>query len=521
MATQNPTHEILTAQDLHAGIRLPLAAKDVLSNDSSFEPHSSFTTVEIISTTDKTQCKVDTLVRDAASVCAWLGQKMVAEEQDLSYRMKLLICERFTETSTVFPITMDRETFSAVCTAMKLPPNYVSLIPQHNGRFLRIYGPDIEGFILHMRNPGFSFITTYDHSEKTIYGLILGTAEKDIKKLVGNIETSDLTCWPPVLVSICLLELKFTWIEESLTVCYKKLVNTEKSVGTFTDFLLKPKDVDREWLQKLDFEPLARDLTIISTSIARSDHACAIAQNMIRVIEESYDSYLEDLKNVGIERARRAQRSRNSAPNTGVLTRVSELKSSFQVLLLECQFYLRRTEANRQTIYSLIAQKDNLITTRIAEYSLEENQNMKAIAEYSLEESQNMKIIAEANTRDSAAMVVISIVTIVFLPGTFVSSLFSTTIFNFQSDDGGVVKEHWHGIYWAITAPITLAILTGAFLFWKLRYSREKERRKTKAVPKFDPTMSRAHTVVRFDTHPHTTAGASLVEKRAATISEP
>jgi len=219
---------------------------------------------------------------------------------------------------------------------------------------------------------------------------------------------------------------------------------------------------------------------------------------MIGVIEESYESYLEDLKNVETAKAKRAQPSRNSSPNTGLLTRVSELKSSFQVLLLECQFYLRRTEANRQTIYSLIAQKDNLITTRIAEYSLEENQNMK--------------IIAEANTRDSAAMVVISIVTIVFLPGTFVSSLFSTTIFNFQSDDAGVVKNHWHGIYWAITAPVTLAILVGAFLFWKLRYSIDKKMRKERAVP-----MSRAHTM-RYDTA-DSTVGA-LSEKRV-TIAEP
>jgi len=162
-----------------------------------------------------------------------------------------------------------------------------------------------------------------------------------------------------------------------------------------------------------------------------------------------------------------------------------------------CQIFGRKVQKHNpkfSTIYSLIAQKDNLITTRIAEYSLEENQNMK--------------IIAEANTRDSAAMVAISIVTMVFLPGTFVSSLFSTTIFDFQSDNGMVVKNHWHGIYWAITAPVTLAILCGAFVFWKLRYSIDKKMRKQRATM----PMSRAHTMVRFDTS-DASAGA-LAEKK-------
>ncbi|KAF8847793.1 hypothetical protein BDZ45DRAFT_606884, partial [Acephala macrosclerotiorum] len=72
------------------------------------------------------------------------------------------------------------------------------------------------------------------------------------------------------------------------------------------------------------------------------------------------------------------------------------------------------------------------------------------------------KQIAAASLRDSSAMKTISVLTILFLPGTFIAALFSTGLFKFSDPSPGrlVSKDFW--IYWAVTIPVTCIL----FLFW-------------------------------------------------------
>ena len=81
--------------------------------------------------------------------------------------------------------------------------------------------------------------------------------------------------------------------------------------------------------------------------------------------------------------------------------------------------------------------------------------------------------IAVDGKRDSIAMKTISILGIVFLPGTFVATLFSMDMFDWGSSDSGGVKKLtvspsiW--IYWVIVIPLTLI----TFLVWALWSRRE------------------------------------------------
>jgi len=72
---------------------------------------------------------------------------------------------------------------------------------------------------------------------------------------------------------------------------------------------------------------------------------------------------------------------------------------------------------------------------------------------------------------DSAAMKTLALVTAVFLPPSFVASLFSMSIFDWQAstDDskGHVLVSNHFWIYWAIAAPLTIGILVGWRYWWK------------------------------------------------------
>jgi hypothetical protein len=88
--------------------------------------------------------------------------------------------------------------------------------------------------------------------------------------------------------------------------------------------------------------------------------------------------------------------------------------------------------------------------------------------------------IALDGKRDSIAMKTIAILGIVFLPGTFIATLFSINMFDWGLAAGSgsskqtaslrVSRNMW--IYWAITVPLTVM----TFLVWILWSRRENQK---------------------------------------------
>ncbi|PTB68643.1 hypothetical protein BBK36DRAFT_1138745 [Trichoderma citrinoviride] len=91
--------------------------------------------------------------------------------------------------------------------------------------------------------------------------------------------------------------------------------------------------------------------------------------------------------------------------------------------------------------------------------------------------------LAESQHRDSLSMKTLAIVTMVFLPGSFISALFSTSMFDWDSIDPGagsiaVRTMPQFGLYWAITVPLTVVTFL-LYFFWLRVMKRQRDRRKT------------------------------------------
>jgi Mg2+ and Co2+ transporter CorA len=69
--------------------------------------------------------------------------------------------------------------------------------------------------------------------------------------------------------------------------------------------------------------------------------------------------------------------------------------------------------------------------------------------------------LAQESLRDSKAMKTLSVLTILFLPGAFVATVFSTDMFKFQEGN----QEIW--IYFAIVVPLTALLMVGWILWLK------------------------------------------------------
>ncbi|RDW82808.1 hypothetical protein BP6252_03920 [Coleophoma cylindrospora] len=81
-------------------------------------------------------------------------------------------------------------------------------------------------------------------------------------------------------------------------------------------------------------------------------------------------------------------------------------------------------------------------------------------------------LIGEEARADNLAMKTISILGLVFLPGTFISALFSTAFFNFAPAENGVVSSKFW-IYWAVTVPVTL-VTFATWYRWQVALGRGK-----------------------------------------------
>ncbi|KAH7356125.1 hypothetical protein BKA66DRAFT_473879 [Pyrenochaeta sp. MPI-SDFR-AT-0127] len=92
-------------------------------------------------------------------------------------------------------------------------------------------------------------------------------------------------------------------------------------------------------------------------------------------------------------------------------------------------------------------------------------------------DSQVMASLGEAARLDSGDMRTIAVVTLVFLPPTFLSALFSMSFFSSGSDQAGGPPNKWSmsekfWIYWAFAIPLTS--MTMAIWFWRQRQTTRR-----------------------------------------------
>jgi hypothetical protein len=77
--------------------------------------------------------------------------------------------------------------------------------------------------------------------------------------------------------------------------------------------------------------------------------------------------------------------------------------------------------------------------------------------------------MAKQSLKYGTDMQVIAGVTLIFLPGTFVATLFSASFWNFQPSNAGKIVSKWVWLYFVVTFLLTLAVLLGWQMSSKMR----------------------------------------------------
>ncbi|KAL1899732.1 hypothetical protein Cpir12675_001231 [Ceratocystis pirilliformis] len=141
---------------------------------------------------------------------------------------------------------------------------------------------------------------------------------------------------------------------------------------------------------------------------------------------------------------------------------------------------LERLRVQREALYNIIAQRESKLSLIMA---------------------REQSIIANASKRDGTTMKTLSVLGAIFLPGTYLASVFSMTFFNFQ--DSGVPKvskDVW--VYFAITIPVTIFVVA-IWHFFEACRKRDHEEQEQRVNEEWDKMEHAVMEKIRSKTIKH------------------
>ncbi|KIW19609.1 hypothetical protein PV08_00182 [Exophiala spinifera] len=441
----------------------------LLNDPTQFQPRSGNRSLEVfLSDRDATPTLKQTEIEEHA-IQDWV----VREHVDMEYpqgcetqrpHLRLLIGspEQHQSDAEILPLPISRDTFEALRIAWGLPKELLRMMLSSLPIADDFKGTDAKGrpvtgvMIRSARSRDWNFCLGLAYNEKTgvLHGILNGMQNDEIALLLDCLQKTGRGDFDSMLLPIFLLELKVHYFAVLLEKRARGIEKIEYMTGMRHGFSSDPKrnmsivkDVERERiLRELDFDEITRKLTGLTGTLSFCDM--------------TFCSSLRALHKVDNIRSRiNPQRE----PRGDVEIRVSYLRELIVGSQALGAVLTDRTKAQVQTVYSLIGQKDNRLnietaaaSREIAEVSLGHNTAMKDMAE----DSRNVAILTQ---KDSTNMRIIAVVTLLFLPGTFMATFFSAGFFNFfeGKQRQGQVVSRWIWLYFVLTGGTTLVVFAG------------------------------------------------------------
>ncbi|ORY14278.1 hypothetical protein BCR34DRAFT_672583 [Clohesyomyces aquaticus] len=183
-----------------------------------------------------------------------------------------------------------------------------------------------------------------------------------------------------------------------------------------------------------DFSSATTDLHLLSREWHTFGQDCRDFRAQLEFLQHTYKNFLTGI---------------HSHRKEWMAEKPSNINESLECLKSQCDGLCRWTTVYRDRTNVHI---NLLFHLR----NLSETQNSTQIAA-------STATVAEQTRRDSASMITLAAITMLFLPGTFVSAILSTTVFDYGNGDLNASGKWW--VLPAVTIPLTL-IVFGLWLGW-------------------------------------------------------
>jgi hypothetical protein len=443
----------------------------LLNDPTKFRPRDGNKYVEFFeNSTGEYQYVEDPI--DEAELSSWLSKSISISsgianvETSARSSLKLFIGspEEHHSDAKILPLPISRDAFEAVRTTWNMPTELLRMMLSSLPLAVPFTTTDdaddlLTGLMVRgARSRDWSFCLSLVHSpaKRSTVGILLGMQASEIQTLLDCLRQSQELIADPMLVPIFLLELRVHYFAVLLEKRALGIEGIEYDTGMRHGFSQDPQrnrrieNESRDKLRALDFHSITQKLTGVSGTLSFCDMAFETSRRALDVVT----ALRAGLENQTSNRTSTPlQPSPRPTPTTTTIdSRIAYLSTLISGSQSLCIVLSARTKAQVQTVYSLIGQRDNSITKDIAATSLQHNSAMKLLAE----DSHNIAVLTR---RDSTDMRIIAAVTLSFLPGTFLATVFGSNLFQFIPGGSGDVVSKWIWLYFVLTLVTTVGVL--------------------------------------------------------------
>ncbi|KAI9162756.1 Mg2+ transporter protein, CorA-like/Zinc transport protein ZntB [Paramyrothecium foliicola] len=278
---------------------------------------------------------------------------------------------------------------------------------------------------------GWEVLLSFSFKNNIVSGYIKGTPTSHVLGAVAQLKACITDVSHPMVLPLAFFSAEFSSESDKRQRDTRDWLRRLESTLAIGPQLEQVRDLDNT---ALDIDALSRDIVEChSTALWRPTHAYS------EILEEFFstmDSFWQKWITVDEE---------TLTINAKAERKMIKLKS----LRTYTETTLERLRVQRELLNTIMSQRDTRFNIEIAG---------------------EQRRIAYATKKDSLAMKTLALIGVIFLPGTFIATLFGMSFFRYESEAGPVSEKIW--IYFATTVPTTLVFLS-SWIWYEARQRRE------------------------------------------------
>ncbi|KAG5981593.1 hypothetical protein E4U55_002770 [Claviceps digitariae] len=413
--------------------------------------------------------------------------------------MRLVVQKNAKDKDTFMPkvLSLPKDSYASMVRVLKLPFRGIETTSVVGPFFWCSFDQDDDDphlQIIHRKSDvrkkgktrGWEMLLSYSFNTSITTGFVKGTPSSDIVPALQHVRACAAQVGHPMLLPVIILSYDLSpandqkqrdardWLRR-LENAVSLRNEVEEHEQYFQDGLLEVDGLNRDlvechghvmWKRPQAYWALAGEM----------EKAMQRFNNMMVMMTSSH------AKNQTWSHAQQVHRKEMDKLHRSLASRLEFYRAKLKGLENYIHTTLERLKVQREALYNIMSQRE---------------------ARLNLEIAGEQRRIAHASKRDSTAMKTISLMGTLFLPGTYLASVFSMTFFNFQESAHPVSMSLW--IYFAVTIPIT-ALIVAIWMWYDRRreaqYARDDEDLE-QSIDKMEKdimyhlrkrTMSKAHT---------------------------
>ncbi|KAJ4198135.1 hypothetical protein NW755_000823 [Fusarium falciforme] len=299
---------------------------------------------------------------------------------------------------------------------------------------------------------GWEMLLSYSFKTGITTGFIKGTPSSEVEKTLVHLQACAAEVGHPMLLPIIILSYDLSPENDNKQRKARHWLRRLENAVSLRNEVEEQEQYFQDGL--IDVDGLNRDLVECHGNVMwkRPQAYMALAKEMEKAME-SFRYLWNTTASEDICEAERKQRKELDKLHRSMVARLDFYKVKLTGLENYIHTTLERLKVQREALYNIMSQRE---------------------ARLNLEIAGEQRRIAHASKRDSTAMKTLSLMGALFLPGTYLASVFSMTFFDFGRDADPVVSiQLW--VYFAITVPVT-ALIVGCWMYLDRR-RREQHKK--------------------------------------------